>query len=149
MLKSELFWPEKGAFTGADRQRVERFEQTDGGSLFLDEIGDMSSNTQAKILRVLQEHEFEPLGGTRTLRCDVRVIASTNRSLPNMVTRGLFREDLYYRLNVVSVDMPPLRERKDDISELAHFFIRRFAGELCKHLDGLQAAAEKLLKRHN
>ena len=109
----------------------------------------MSPNTQAKILRVLQEHEFERLGGTRTLQCDVRVIAATNRSLPDMVTQGLFREDLYYRLNVVSVDMPPLRERKDDILELAHFFIRRFAGELRKRVDGLQPAAEKLLKRHN
>ena len=149
LLESELFGHEKGAFTGADRQRVGRFEQADGGSLFLEEVGDMSPNTQAKILRVLQEHEFERLGGTRTLQCDVRVIAATNRSLPDMVTQGLFREDLYYRLNVVSVDMPPLRERKDDILELAHFFLRRFAGELRKRVDGLQPAAEKLLKRHN
>ena len=119
LLESELFGHEKGAFTGADKQRVGRFEQADGGTLFLDEIGDMSANTQAKILRVLQEHEFERLGGTRTLRVDVRLIAATNRSLPQMVATGQFREDLYYRLNVVSIEMPPLRERKEDIQALA------------------------------
>ena len=123
----ELFGHEKGAFTGADKQRIGRFEQADGGTLFLDEIGDMSPSTQAKILRVLQEHEFERLGGTRTLRVDVRLIAATNRDLPAMVQAGEFREDLYYRLNVVSIEMPPLRERKDDIVPLANSFIRRFA----------------------
>ena len=149
LLESELFGHEKGAFTSADRQRVGRFEQADSGSLFLDEVGDMSPNTQAKILRVLQEHEFERLGGTRTLHCDVRVIAATNRNLADMVSSGQFREDLYYRLNVVSIDMPPLRERKEDISELAAFFIRRFSGELRKRIEGLEPAAEKLLSRHN
>ena len=149
LLESELFGHEKGAFTGADRQRVGRFEQADGGSLFLDEVGDMSPNTQAKILRVLQEHEFERLGGTRTLRCDVRIITATNRNLADMVAEGKFREDLYYRLNVVSIDMPPLRERKEDIPELAQFFIQRFGGELSKRVQGLEAAAEKLLKRDN
>src|ERR671933_400247 len=114
LLESELFGHEKGAFTGADKQRIGRFEQADGGTLFLDEIGDMSPSTQAKILRVLQEHEFERLGGTRTLRVDVRLIAATNRDLPSMVQSGHFREDLYYRLNVVSIEMTPLRERKDD-----------------------------------
>ncbi len=109
----------------------------------------MSANTQAKILRVLQEHEFERLGGTRTLRVDVRVIAATNRNLPQMVANGLFREDLYYRLNVVSIDMPPLRERKDDIQQLAMFFLRRFSGELKKRLDGLSPDAHKLLMRYN
>ena len=103
----------------------------------------MSPNTQAKILRVLQEHEFERLGGIRTLRCDVRIIAATNRNLADMVADGHFREDLYYRLNVVSIDMPPLRERKEDIPELAQFFIRRFSGELSKRIQGLKASAEK------
>src|SRR4029453_11363185 len=149
LLESELFGHEKGAFTGADKQRIGRFEQADGGTLFLDEVGDMSPNTQAKILRVLQEHEFERLGGTRTLRVDVRVITATNRNLPQMVAQGLFREDLYYRLNVVSIDMPPLRERKDDIEQLAKFFLRRFAGELKKNVMGMSPDAQKLLMRYN
>jgi transcriptional regulator with GAF, ATPase, and Fis domain len=149
LLESELFGHEKGAFTGADKQRIGRFEQADGGTLFLDEIGDMSPSTQAKILRVLQEHEFERLGGTRTVRVDVRLIAATNRDLAAMVQAGQFREDLYYRLNVVSIEMPPLRERKDDIVPLANSFIRRFSGELKKRIDGLEAEAQKLLMRYN
>jgi len=149
LLESELFGHEKGAFTGADKQRIGRFEQADGGTLFLDEVGDMSPNTQAKILRVLQEHEFERLGGTRTLRVDVRVITATNRNLAHMVAHGQFREDLYYRLNVVSIDMPPLRERKEDIRELASFFLRRFSGELKKRIEGLSPDALKLLMRYN
>jgi Nif-specific regulatory protein len=149
LLESELFGHEKGAFTGADKQRIGRFEQADGGTLFLDEIGDMSPSTQAKILRVLQEHEFERLGGTRTVRVDVRLIAATNRDLPAMVQAGQFREDLYYRLNVVSIEMPPLRERKDDIVPLANSFIRRFSGELKKKIDGLEPEAQKLLMRYN
>ncbi len=149
LLESELFGHEKGAFTGADKQRIGRFEQSDGGSLFLDEVGDMSPSTQAKILRVLQEHEFERLGGTRTLRVDVRLIAATNRDLSAMVAAGQFREDLYYRLNVVSIDMPPLRERKDDVQALALTFVKRFAGELKKKVDGLDNEALKLLMRYN
>lgn len=149
LLESELFGHEKGAFTSADRQRIGRFEQADAGSLFLDEVGDMSANTQAKILRVLQEHEFERLGGTRTIRVDVRLITATNRNLSEMVASGEFREDLYYRLNVMSVEMPPLRERKEDIGALASTFIRRFAGELRKKMVGLDPAAEKLLQRYN
>ncbi|HEY1306871.1 MAG TPA: sigma-54 dependent transcriptional regulator [Vicinamibacterales bacterium] len=148
LLESELFGHEKGAFTGADKQRIGRFEQADGGTLFLDEIGDMSPNTQAKILRVLQEHEFERLGGTRTIKVDVRLIAATNRDLPTMVEAGHFREDLYYRLNVVTMEMPPLRERKDDIAALANFFIRRFAGELKKKIQGLEPDSLKLLMRY-
>ena len=148
LLESELFGHEKGAFTGADKQRIGRFEQADGGTLFLDEIGDMSPSTQAKILRVLQEHEFERLGGTRTLRVDVRLIAATNRDLSMMVQTGQFREDLYYRLNVVSIEMPPLRERKDDIVPLANAFLRRFSGELKKKMDGLDTDAQKLLMRY-
>src|SRR5437870_11531296 len=149
LLESELFGHEKGAFTGADKQRIGRFEQADGGTLFLDEIGDMSQNTQAKILRVLQEHAFDRLGGTRMLRVDVRLIAATNRDLPSMVEAGTFREDLYYRLNVVTIEMPPLRERKDDVAALANFFIRRFAGELKKKMEGLDPDALKLLMRYN
>jgi DNA-binding NtrC family response regulator len=149
LLESELFGHEKGAFTGADRQRIGRFEQADGGTLFLDEIGDMSPSTQAKILRVLQEHEFERLGGTRTIRVDVRLIAATNRDLPAMVAAQGFREDLYYRLNVVSIETPPLRERKEDILPLALSFLRRFGNDLKKRLDGLEPDAQKLLMRYN
>lgn len=149
LLESELFGHERGAFTGADKQRIGRFEQADGGSLFLDEVGDMSANTQAKILRVLQEHEFERLGGTRTLKVDVRLIAATNKNLATMVSSGQFREDLYYRLNVVSIDMPPLRDRKDDIPALAEFFVRRFSAELKRKMDGIRPDALKLLLRYN
>jgi two-component system response regulator AtoC len=149
LLESELFGHEKGAFTGADKQRIGRFEQADGGTLFLDEIGDMSANTQAKILRVLQEHEFERLGGTRTIKVDVRLIAATNRDLTTMVESGHFREDLYYRLNVVTIEMPPLRERKEDVGSLAGFFIKRFSGELKKKIDGLEPEALKLLMRYH
>ena len=149
LLESELFGHEKGAFTSADKQRIGRFEQADGGTLFLDEIGDMSASTQAKILRVLQEHEFERLGGTRTLRVDVRIIAATNRNLTTMVQEGRFREDLFYRLNVVSVETPPLRDRKDDIGALADFFVKRFAAELKKKVEGVHPDALKVLMRHN
>src|SRR5215213_7473994 len=149
LLESELFGHEKGAFTSADRLRIGRFEQADGGSLFLDEVGDMSQNTQAKILRVLQEHEFERLGGTRTIRVDVRLVTATNRNLAQMVANGQFREDLYYRLNVVSIEMPPLRERKDDIPALAQFFIKKYAAELKKKVEGVTPDAQKLLLRYN
>src|SRR5918996_386806 len=149
LLESELFGHEKGAFTGADRQRIGRFEQADGGTLFLDEIGDMSASTQAKILRVLQEHEFERLGGTRTIKVDVRLIAATNRDLSAMVATGHFREDLYYRLNVVTIEMPPLRERKEDTPARAIFSIRRFSGELKKKIQGPEPEALKLLTRYH
>ena len=139
LLESELFGHEKGAFTSADKQRIGRFEQADGGTLFLDEIGDMSPSTQAKILRVLQEHEFERLGGTRTLRVDVRIIAATNRNLTQMVQEGRFREDLFYRLNVVSVETPPLRDRKDDIPILVEHFLK-------KHAKGRRLKLKKLSK---
>jgi transcriptional regulator with GAF, ATPase, and Fis domain len=112
-------------------------------------VGDMSPAIQSKILRVLQEHEFERLGGTRTQRVDVRLVTATNRDLSAMVATGAFREDLYYRLNVVSVEMPPLRERKEDILALAMFFTKKFSGELKKKIDGLDAEAQKMLMRYN
>ncbi|HOC19256.1 MAG TPA: sigma-54 dependent transcriptional regulator [Vicinamibacterales bacterium] len=129
LLESELFGHERGAFTGADREHRGRFELADGGSLFLDEIGDLPRTTQVKLLRVLQEQAFERLGGTRTLRVDVRVLAATNRDLEGMVARGEFRDDLYYRLNVVSIEVPPLRERREDIPALVEHFLKRFADE--------------------
>jgi two-component system response regulator GlrR len=145
LLESELFGHEKGAFTGADRQRVGRFEQADGGSLFLDEVGDMSPNTQAKILRVLQEHEFERLGGTRTIRVDVRLVAATNRDLGTMVQAGLFREDLYYRLNVVSFTVPALAERREDVVPLAQHFLAATAARYGKDVRAFAPEALELL----
>jgi len=127
LLESELFGHERGAFTGADRQRTGRFELANEGTLFLDEIGNMTPSTQTKVLRVLQEREFERLGGSRTVKVDVRLVAATNKDLEEAIKRGEFREDLYYRLNVVSVNVPPLRERKEDIGLLASYFLDRFA----------------------
>jgi len=127
LLESELFGHEKGAFTGASTQRIGRFEQCDGGTLFLDEIGDMPIQTQSKILRVLQEGEFSRVGGNDTLRSDVRVLAATNKNLEREVEAGTFREDLFYRLNVVRIHIPPLRERAEDITLLADFFLKRSA----------------------
>ena len=148
LLESELFGHERGAFTGADRQRTGRFELANEGTLFLDEIGNMTASTQAKVLRVLQEREFERLGGSRTVKVDVRLVAATNKNLEEAIQRGEFREDLYYRLSVVSVNVPPLRERKEDIVPLASHFIDRFARELKKDVRGLEPAAVRALKRH-
>jgi len=129
LLESELFGHERGAFTGADRERRGRFELADGGTLFLDEIGDLPRGTQVKLLRVLQEQAFERLGGTRTIKVDVRVIAATHRDLPAMARAGDFREDLLFRLDVVSITLPPLRGRREDIPLLVDHFLRRFADE--------------------
>jgi transcriptional regulator with GAF, ATPase, and Fis domain len=123
LLESELFGHEKGAFTGATSQKIGKFEVANGGTLFLDEIGDMTMATQAKILRVLQEKEFERVGGTATIKVDVRFIIATNKNLAEMVKQGLFREDLYYRINVFSIYLPPLRERKEDIPQLVEYFL--------------------------
>jgi transcriptional regulator with GAF, ATPase, and Fis domain len=129
LLESELFGYEKGAFSGATASKPGKFELADKGTLFLDEIGDVPPATQVKLLRVLQDREFERLGGTRTLKVDVRLIAATNRDLRAAIEEGAFREDLYYRLNVVAIDIPPLREHKEDIPALANFFLEKFARE--------------------
>jgi len=149
LLESELFGHEKGAFTGATEQRKGRFELAHGGTLFLDEIGDMSSATQAKILRVLQEGEFERVGGTRTLRVDVRVVAATHRNLREMVEAGGFRQDLYYRLSVVPIELPPLRDRGDDIVLLATHFLEHYAKKNRKTIRGFTPEAVRLLLRHD
>ncbi len=130
LLESELFGHERGSFTGATTQKKGKFEIADGGTLFLDEIGDMPLTTQAKILRVLQEKEFERVGGTKPIRVDVRFIAATNKNLPKMIKEGFFREDLYFRLNVFSIFLPPLRERREDIPLLANFFLSKLKKEL-------------------
>jgi transcriptional regulator with PAS, ATPase and Fis domain len=123
LLESELFGHEKGAFTGAVSQKIGKFESAHGGTIFLDEIGDMPLTTQAKLLRVLQEKEFERVGGTKTIKVDVRFIIATNKNLPDMVRKGQFRDDLYYRINVFSINLPPLRERREDIPYLVDYFL--------------------------
>jgi DNA-binding NtrC family response regulator len=145
LLESELFGYEKGAFSGASTSKPGKFELADRGTLFLDEIGDVPPAIQVKLLRVLQEREFERLGGTRTLKVDVRLVAATNRDLRAALEEGTFREDLYYRLNVVAIDIPPLRDHKEDIPALAEFFLKRFAGESGSPAKGITPAAMKLL----
>ena len=148
LLESELFGHEKGSFTGAVGRKDGRFSVADGGTLFLDEIGEISPAIQVKLLRFLQEHEFERVGGTQTIKVDVRIIAATNKNLADEVKAGRFREDLYYRLNVVGLEMPPLRDRKSDIPELARFFLDRFAKENAKTIDGITPATMDLMIAH-
>jgi DNA-binding NtrC family response regulator len=145
LLESELFGHEKGAFTGAVARKEGRFELADGGTLFLDEIGEISASIQVKLLRFLQEHELERVGGTQTLRVDVRVIAATNRNLPDEIAQGRFREDLYYRLNVVGLEMPALRDRRADIADLARFFLERYAKENAKAITGFTPETLELM----
>jgi len=148
LIESELFGHERGAFTGAEKLRIGRFEQANGGTVFLDEIADVSLHTQAKLLRVLQEHEFERLGSNRTLRVDVRVIAATNRDLTKEIAEGRFREDLYYRLSVVTIKVPPLRDRDGDVELLANFFLRKYGGDIGKRVTRIDASALRLLEHY-
>jgi nitrogen regulation protein NR(I) len=148
LLESELFGHERGAFTGADRRRIGKFEQCSGGTLFLDEIGDMTPLTQAKILRVLQDGRFERVGGNETVRTDVRVIAATNRDLEQMVAAGEFRDDLYYRLGIVTITLPSLRERVEDLPLLVDHFLKRFGPDLGKEVGRIAPEALEVLLRH-
>ncbi|MEP7121550.1 MAG: sigma-54 dependent transcriptional regulator [Byssovorax sp.] len=148
LLESELFGHEKGAFTGADRRRAGRFEQAHGGTLFLDEVGEIPAATQVKLLRVLQERAFERVGGNETIEVDVRLVAATNRDLAEDVRQGRFREDLYYRLNVVHIEMPPLRLRGSDVLVLADHFLRRFAQENHKRVEGFDDNARGKIVAH-
>jgi len=149
LLESELFGHERGAFTGATARRIGRFEEADGGTLFLDEIGELSPSVQVKLLRFLQEREFQRLGGNQTLHADVRIISATNRDLEARVKEGAFREDLFYRLNVVMMLVPPLRERKDDIAPLVEHFLVRFAQENGKEIEGVSSEAQDLLLKYD
>lgn len=149
LLESELFGHEKGAFTGADSMKKGRFELAHGGTIFLDEIGEINQTTQIKLLRVLQERKFERVGGEETIEVDVRVVAATNRNLEEEVKAGRFREDLYYRLNVVHLNVPPLRERKDDIPLLIDSFVKKFSAENGKQISGVENRARQALYKYD
>jgi two-component system NtrC family response regulator len=149
LLESELFGHEKGAFTGAIQKRIGRFEEADSGTLFLDEIGELSPSTQVKLLRILQEKEFQRLGSNLNLKTDVRIITATHRNLEEAMRKGLFREDLYYRLNVISIHLPPLRERKEDIPLLIDHFLKKYSELNQKKIQDLSKEARILLLRHS
>ena len=149
LLESELFGHEKGTFTGAAQRRIGRFEEASGGTIFLDEIGDLSPGTQVKLLRILQEKEFQRLGSNQTFKTDVRVIAATNQNLEEAMKKGLFREDLYYRLNVISIPLPPLRERREDIPLLMDYFLKKYSKLNQKSISDISKEARGLLLRHS
>jgi transcriptional regulator with PAS, ATPase and Fis domain len=149
LLESELFGHEKGSFTGAIRRKTGRFEMANGGTVFLDEIGEVSPPTQILLLRVLQDHRFERVGGEETLDVDVRVIAATNKNLTEEMKKGTFREDLYYRLNVIPIFVPPLRERKDDVPLLASYFLQKFSHERGKEVTGFSPEVMEILLAHS
>ncbi|MFC3158513.1 sigma-54-dependent transcriptional regulator [Chryseobacterium arachidis] len=149
LIESELFGHEKGSFTGANTQRIGKFEQASGGTIFLDEIGELPLDSQVKLLRVLQEKEIERLGGNKTIKVNVRIVAATNRSLEKEVAEGRFRLDLYYRLNVFPIELPPLRERKEDIELLANFFLNKYAAASRRNITAISKnALEQLLNYH-
>src|SRR3989337_1378222 len=148
LLESELFGYEKGAFTGATESRAGKFEQADGGTLFLDEIGDMDISLQAKLLRVIQEREFYRIGGRIPIKVDVRIITATNQDIDNAIREKRFREDLYHRLNVITIFLPPLRERREDIPILAKYFLKRFSNELNSNVKNITDDAIDILKSH-
>jgi transcriptional regulator with GAF, ATPase, and Fis domain len=149
LISSELFGHEKGAFTGAMQRRLGRFELANGGTIFLDEIGELPLDTQVALLRVLQEREFERVGGTQPVKIDVRVIAATNRDLEAAVANGTFRPDLYYRLNVFPIEVPPLRERQDDVLTLLEFFVHRFAQKMGKHFKKIDKRTVELFRSYS
>lgn len=149
LIESELFGHERGAFTGADNVRIGKFEQANGGTIFLDEIGELPLDSQVKLLRVLQEKEIERLGGEATIKLNVRIIAATNRCLPSEVAEGRFRLDLYYRLNVFPLELPPLRDRKEDIEELANYFLQKYALKSKRNVTQISAKALQQLQEYN
>ena len=149
LIASELFGHEKGSFTGAVQRRVGRFELADGGTIFLDEVAELPTETQIALLRVLQEREFERVGGTRSIRTNVRVVAATNRDLRAAIAAGTFRSDLFYRLNVFPLEMPPLRDRREDIPELVEYFIDRCANNMGKNITGINDKSLELLQSYS
>ena len=148
LIASELFGHEKGSFTGAVQRRLGRFEMADGGTIFLDEVGELPKETQIALLRVLQEHEFERVGGTRSIQTNVRVVAATNRDLRAAIAAGTFRSDLFYRLNVFPLEVPPLRERREDIPELVEYFIDCCANHVGKNIGGIEKNSLDLLQSY-